>query len=119
MGMHPNTILLVALTPEGLARKTMKDILGELGVETDLDVDVVINGETYHHEIAEGDYHEGWQIKSKEGDLLFFDYVTYGYGASVTWDKLAKQKRGLEAWAIDVCKRHNCAYEIRVCANFW
>jgi hypothetical protein len=117
MSTHPNAILLVALTPDGLSRKTMRDIL--LAHDVDDDDDIKIGDKEYHHEIMESDYSESWQIKSKEGDLVFFDYVTYGYGDAIGWDKLDEQKRVLESWAILMCERYHCSYEIRVTANYW
>ena len=121
MGAHPNTILLLTLTPDGLSRKTMRDILAEAGLDPDesLDDQITIGGEEYHHDVMESDYDDGWQISAKEGDLLFFDLVTYGYGETVTWEKLEAQKKELEEWAIDVCKRHNCTHQIWITANHW
>lgn len=120
MSTHPNVILLLTLTPDGLARKTMRDILTEAGVkEDDLDNDVTIGSAKYHHEIMEGDYNDNWQIAAKEGDLIFFDMVTYGYGEQIMWDRLELQKRELETWAKDTCSRHHCQYVISVTANYW
>jgi hypothetical protein len=117
MGTHPNVILMVALTPDDLSRKTMRTILEES--EKAALSDIVIGTESYHALIMEDSYDEGWQISAKEGDLVFFDLVTYGFGESITWDKLEKQKAELEEWAKDTCKAHNCTYEIRVTANYW
>lgn len=118
MSTHPNVILLCTITPNGLARKTMRDILFSNGV-TDDERDIEIGGKNYHHEVLESDYCDDWQIGGKEGDLLFFDLVTYGYGEQMPWGELEAQKASLEAWAKDVCATHNAAYKISVTANYW
>ena len=115
MSTHPNVILLCTLTPDGLARSTMRAILAS----DDADKDLKIGDHSYHHFVMEDDYNESWQIGGKEGDLLFFDLVTYGYGEQIEWNKLAAQKDELEAWAKDVCLRQSCSYRISVTANYW
>jgi len=123
MSTHPNTILLCTLTPEGLARKTMREILVDNGIQVDDDYhkddDFKIGTEEYHHEVMESDYHEGWQISAKEGDLIFFDLVTYGYGEQIAWNKLVAQKEALEAWAKKTCEKHHCSFKISVTSNYW
>jgi hypothetical protein len=116
MNTHPNAILMVALTPDDLSRKTMRAILEE--GETNCG-DIVIGSADYHSVIMESDYDEGFQVSAREGDLVFLDMVTYGYGETVLWQKLEEQKNELEEWAKDICKRHNCSYEIYVTANYW
>lgn len=118
MSTHPNALLILALTPDGLARKTWRDILAESGV-SDPEHDIKIGGEEYHHCVMESDYEDGWQIAGKEGDIIIFDLVTYGYGEAVTWEKLEAQKNALEEWGRGICERHHCTYEIRVGANYW
>lgn len=117
MSTHPNAILLLTLTPQDLARKTMAAILAETNTGTD--DDVKIGSEKYHHAVMESDYNDSWQISSKEGDLLFFDLVTYGYGEQVSWEKLVAQARELEEWAKGICERHHCTYKLSVTANYW
>lgn len=90
-----------------------------LETETETDDDIKINGVEYHHKIMEGGYDKNWQISSREGDLIFFDLVTYGYGEQISWDDLQNQKDALEAWAKGICERHACAYKISVTANYW
>lgn len=117
MSTHPNVILLLTLTPRGLARKTMADILKE--TRTAPDDDLTISGEKYHHKVMESDYDEGWQIGAAEGDLIFFDLVTYGYGEQIEWERLEIQKNDLQTWANGICDRHNCSSKISVTANYW
>ena len=120
MSTHPNVILMVALTPDDLSRKTMRSILEANGIkEDDFDDDVKISGKDYHHEIMESDYDESWQISAKEGDLIFFDLVTYGYGDTIKWSDLETQKNELEAWAKEICEKFSCSYEIIITANYW
>lgn len=117
MGTHPNAILMAHLTPDDLSRKTMRAILAEAGVEDDNDIP--IGQADYHHLILDGDWDDGYQIGGQEGDLVFFDFVTYGYGEQVAWDDLEKQKNDLEAWAKATSEKHHCAYRISVSANYW
>jgi hypothetical protein len=118
MSTHPNAILLLTLTPDDAARKTYRAILADAGVMDPSD-DIKIGGENYHHEVMEDTYNESWQIAAQEGDLIFFDLVTYGYGEQIAWDKLEAQKNALEAWAKEVCEKHRCSYKISVTANYW
>jgi hypothetical protein len=118
MSTHPNVILMAVLTPDGLSRKTMKDILQANNV-TDPDFDVKIVDEDYHHIVMESDYEEGFQVSAGEGDLVFLDMVTYGYGDTIEWGKLVKQKDNLEDWAKRMCDKFNCSYKIIVTANYW
>ena len=94
MSTHPNAILFLSLTPNGLSRKTMRDILEENQVK---DGDQIkIGGVDYHPVIMESDYDEGFQLASKEGDLVFLDMITYGYGDVIAWSKLEEQKKSLD-----------------------
>jgi hypothetical protein len=73
----------------------------------------------YNFKVMESDYEEGYQISADEGDLIFFDFVTYGYGEVVTWVDLETQKNELEQWARTASEKYNCSYEIKVTANYW
>lgn len=117
MSTHPNVILMVVLKPDGLSRKTMREILVE--AQVGVDYDIKIGSTEYHHIVMESDYEEGYQISGEEGDLIFFDMVTYGYGEAIIWEKLEQQKQDLEQWAIEICKRHHCNYTISITANYW
>jgi hypothetical protein len=132
MSTHPNVLLIAVVTPNGTSRKTMRAILEEAGVGED-DRDIALPGGkaagkpepnvpkplSLHHLVMEKDYDESWQISAKEGDLLFFDLVTYGYGEALSWSELEVKKHLLDEWAVGICARHNCTYEIRVSANYW
>lgn len=118
MSTHPNVILLLALTPDGLARKTHRSIL-ESSVSGKKDDTIKIGNSEYYHKVMEGEYDDGWQVSANEGDIVFFDLVTYGYGETIEWDKLEAQKRELEEWAKDICQRFNCSYKIFITANYW
>lgn len=118
MSTHPNAILLLALTPDDTARKTYRAILDEAGVK-DADTDIKIGEEGYHHKVMEETYDDGWQITAKEGDIVIFDLVTYGYGERIAWADIEAQKASLEAWAKGICERHKCTYEFFVTANYW
>jgi hypothetical protein len=120
MGTHPNVILLLVLTPQGLSRKTRKELVDEFGKFPEhLDTDLVIADKDYHQEVMEDDYDESWQISASEGDIIVFDLVTYGYGKKVSWESFEEQKKELEAWAIQVSEKYHCSWRIFVTANYW
>lgn len=117
MGIHPNAILLLTLTPDDLARKTYRNILADTNTEDDYDIK--IEGNNYHYRIMEDSYDKSYQIAAKEGDIILFNYITYGYGEVIEWDEVEKQKKELEAWAKMICEKHNCSYKIFITANYW
>ena len=117
MSTHPNVILMAVLTPKGLARQTMAAILGKPYVRDHHDVE--IGGEDYHTLVMEEDYDDGMQISAKEGDLVFYDLVTYGYGEVIAWADLEARKAKLEEWAKNAAQIHACDWRIEVSANYW
>ncbi len=122
MSTHPNTILYLALTPDGLTRKTLRDILADSGKDIKEDGEIPyikIGNEDYHVNIMEESYNESDQISAKEGDIVLHDLVTYGYGEKIEWCKLEEQKTALEEWAKVISKKFNCSYKIYVSANYW
>ena len=117
MGTHPNAILQLVLTPDDLSRKTYRAIMEDFGINAD--DDVCIGGKSYNHRLMEDDYYESSQISAKEGDIVFWDLVTYGYGEKIKWSNLESQKNMLEEWAKSVCEKYKCSFEIFVSANYW
>jgi len=117
MSTHPNVILLCALKPDGLARKTYRQLVAEMGVKED--EDFPIGSQKYHAKVMETDYDDDWQIGADEGDILVFDLVTYGYGEKIKWDELSTRKDELEQWAKQMCEKFTCSYSIWVTANYW
>jgi hypothetical protein len=117
MSTHPNTMLILALTPNDLARKTYRAILAEAGIEDDEQIKV--GNDDYFIQVMEEDYDESNQLSAKEGNIVLYDLVTYGYGEKITWEKLTEQKQALEKWAKGVCARHKCSYQIFIGANYW
>ena len=116
MSSHPNVILMAVLTPDDASRRTMRAIRDEIQSSNE---EIVIDGKEYYTLVMEGDYDAVWQISAAEGDLVFFDLVTYGYGDVIEWSVLEQQKNALEVWAKGVSERHQCSYAIRVTANYW
>lgn len=111
-------MLILALTPDDLARKTYRAILEEAGI--DADGELKIGGKGYHHHgVMEDDYNESDQLSLPEGSIYVFDLVTYGYGETITWSELEAQKIALEEWGRGICERHHCKSEIFVSANYW
>jgi len=115
---HPNAILLCTLTPDGLARKTFRAIMAEPGADVDVE-DIKIGDASYSVLIMESDYDTGYEISANEGDIIVFNFATYGYGEQIAWDELSKRKDALEAWARGISERHNCTFKISVTANYW
>jgi len=120
MGTHPNVILQVNITPNGLTRKTLKGIREAYPESEYCDEDQFkIGGVDYQVVVMASDYYESSQISAKEGDLVFFDLVTYGYGKNIVWGDLEARKAALEEWAKEVCEKFSCSFEVRVGANYW
>jgi len=116
MSTHPNAILMAVLKPGGTSRATMRNIMADEAAKNDR---VVIGKMSYEGLVMESNYHDGFQIAADEGDLVFFDFVTYGYGETVEWAQLEMVKSELEAWAAAVSERYGCTYKIMVTANYW
>lgn len=133
MGTHPNAILMCVLTPDGLARKTMRDIAAENGADDEEGTAALkILGRTFERGdgtrreqtdfrmmVMESDYHDGYQISAPEGSIVVWDFLTYGYGETISWADAASIKDKLEAWATAICERHKCSFEIRLTQNYW
>jgi hypothetical protein len=110
-------MLLLVLTPDDLARKTHRAILEDARIENNSSLK--IGGCDYRHQVMEDACDEDNQIDAKEGDIVVWDFVTYGYGEKISWAKLEGQKAELEEWAKGIGERHHCRYEIFVSANYW
>ena len=117
MGIHPNAVLLLVLTPDDLTRKTHRGIIQKYS--SDDEDEVKIGDKDYSIRVMEDDYLEGFQISASEGDIVVFDMVTYGYGAKISFNELSVQKEALEQWAKDVCQEFKCSYQIFITANYW
>jgi len=59
------------------------------------------------------------QIEAPQGSIVFYTFLTYGYGARMKWLNVVAYKEALENWAAGICERHNCTAEISIGANFW
>lgn len=120
MSTHPNAILLLALKPDDLTRKTYRAIIQEMGHDPDEDSpSLKIAGEDYHIQVMEESYDESMQISADEGDIIIFDMVTYGYGERIEWSKLTAQHDALSEWAMGICERHKCRASFYITANYW
>lgn len=140
MSTHPNAMLQAVLTCDDLTRATVRRLYEAAkarGFNVDLEDDEpdigIPNGETtrrgdggenprfddYHVTVMEGDYNESWQIAAKTGQIVLHDFLTYGYGESMAWDKVVAQKDRLTAFLDAVKDALHFTYEIRVAANYW
>lgn len=118
MSSHPNAILMVALTPDDLPSKTKRELCARSDYDAS-DEQIKIGDDEYYVFLMDGDWHEGFEVSAKEGDIVLIDFVTYGRGEKISWAKLVEQKEALEAWAKVKCELHKCAYEIFITANYW
>jgi len=119
MSSHPNAMLLLALTPDNLARKTYRAILEENNVDADGGSFQIADKRYNIHGVMESDWDDNYQISLPEGTIYIADLVTYGYGDKIICDTLAIQKANLEVWAKGVCERHHCTAEFFFSANYW
>jgi len=130
MSSHPKALLIAVLTPDDGSRKTMRAILKESGCANDDDVVIPPGAKVDYRpgmppipfdmgRMVFESYNDELQIEAKEGDLVFYSLVTYGYGEFITWADLQAKKDALEEWCKGICERHHCTYEIRVSANYW
>lgn len=145
MSTHPNVILKLTIKTEGTTRKLLRELLSQNREEiTDNnlplmldrsgkpiahaktkenlhisrgDDQICIGNFSYDTLVMEEEYDESWQIGGKEGDLIIFDLVTYGYGEEISWKDLQKRVDDLELWAVQPCR--NLTYYISVSANYW
>lgn len=119
MGTHPNTMLILTLMPDNLARKTFREIQERYGKPTDRDY-VTVGGEDFSLLIMEADYDEGFQLSAPEGSIVLMDMVTYGRGQTINIERLVALSDALRVWAGPVCEEFKCSItDIRVGANYW
>lgn len=120
MGRHPNALLILLVTPDDLPWRTYQEMLDAFRAE-DGDGYIKIGKHDYQIYVCDSDeYSEDYQIKAKEGQVVIFDMVTYGFGQVLTWNEMLEQKQELEAWAeANKEKFRFTKWEIRVGANYW
>lgn len=118
MSTHPNALLLLKLTPDDLARKTYRAIC-EAENASDMDPTIKIGGARFRIKVMESDYDEGYQIAAKEGQIVLFNFLTYGYGEEAAWDEVKARVEALDAWAKEACDKYKCSYAIKLSANYW
>jgi hypothetical protein len=111
-------MLILALTPDDLARKTYRQILTEAGIESDGELKIG-SMSCNHHGVMECDYEEGIQLSLPEGTIYILDLVTYGYGEKIEWQDMELKKSEFTEWGRGVCERYNCTMKIFVSANYW
>ena len=117
MSSHPNVILMAELVPDDLTRKTYRGILAD---HADDDEDYVkVGSDEYHMEVMESNYLESMQISAKEGSIVVFAMITYGYGERVSFSDIEDKRDALATWCREVCGKHNCNFNIYITANYW
>lgn len=119
MSTRPNAMILGVLVPDELTRKTYRAICQEVGANDDDGYPLKIGERTYSLKVMEESYDEDYQISAPEGSIVAHDYLTYGYGETVSWEKVEQAKTELEAWLRGVAERHKCSFSIHITANYW
>lgn len=119
MSTHPNAILKLTIIPDDLARRTRRAVLEALGYPEHHDDQIKIQNRDYNIKVMEDTYDEGWQISGKEGEIIIFDLVTYGYGEDIAWEKLEARKLELEQWAASLADKLHFRFKFSVSANYW
>jgi len=121
MSVHPNVLALVHFTPDDLARRTFRAMLAELGVADAVDPTVRIGNATYdfHLIVMEDEDDEELQVAAKEGEIVAWCCVTYGYYESIAWADLVQLIGVVDEWAKGLSGRVNCTYRISISANYW
>lgn len=120
MSTHPNAILMLVLTPDDLSRKTLRSICDHMSVDpSEESFQWKVGGKEYSVTLLEESYDDGYQIGASEGDILVHDYLTYGYGEKIAWEKVEAQKFDLEQWAEEICDKFHCKQQIFITANYW
>lgn len=83
--------------------------------------EILIDGNIYYvMPSSEGDS-SGYHIYGdNDGDILIWDYISYGYGDYIDWDRLHLQKVALQNWCDEIkFKLPGFEYKIVVTANYW
>ena len=112
-------MLMAHLSPGDLPRKTFLAILADHGASEE-DTNIKIKGTEYNAVLMDEDYDEGWQISGTPGEIVLMDFVTYGYGERIQWDKLDAQRAALAAWVDANKERYDLQdTSISVGANYW
>lgn len=144
MSTHPNVILKCTIKVPGTTRSMLRFLLaqnreeipdealpfwlnsrGEIIKKLDGsssrisrdDDQIAIGNDVYHTLVMETGYDESMQIAGKEGDLILYDLVTYGYGKEVAWSDLQSRVDSLEKWAAQPQRNLDC--RISISANYW
>jgi len=116
---HPNVMLQLVLTVDDGSRKTERGLLSEFSGIGAYEDCIAVAGDHYSVTVMESDYEDGYQISADEGQIVMHMYVTYGYGETISAEKLLRKIEALREWAESAKNSHKFSYEIRVGANYW
>lgn len=117
MSTHPNAMLLCVLTPDDLARKTARAIVGEQDAEEGT-WSIQIEARRYTMCVMEDDYDEDNQISAPTGSIVLSSFLTYGYGEVIGIGEVQSAAEALRLWAVDACAKHHCTFHIVLGANY-
>ena len=114
MSSHPNTLLMLQLSPN----EPSIDVKHLLDAECDSEGDCTIKLGGFDYSVATDDEND-MQIRVPEGSAVLHDFLTYGYTDVVNWNEVPAIVDALKTWAEAFCDKHNCSYHIYIGANFW
>lgn len=136
MGMSPNAILLLVVTPKDDAVQTYKNILKDENLEcpiVELNEDgtneneyyypdypsITISGKDFYSKFCKDDsYEEGVGITSKKNTIILYSYIA-SWDENTRWSFVEDLKNKLDNWAKLTSKKHNCTYEFFITANYF
>lgn len=125
MSTHPNAMLQLVLTPldpsfDAFQYFGWQQPEDNEDNDPDLNFELRIGERDYTATVftEDGDdYNEHWQINGEAGQVIIHDYITYGYGETITFKALVDRANELMEWAV---KHHEAfSYTLRVGANYW
>ncbi len=122
MSMHPNTLLVLALTPsgDGISNEIYQKMLTDYQVDKENYRPFVVNGSEFNHHgvFTCGCKNDDFQLDLPYGTIYLFDYVTWCYCVKIRWLELEKKKSDLEELAINLRSQYALDYEIFISANY-
>lgn len=122
MSIHPNVILMAILQPDDLPMKTLRALREHVGIKGEEDAgEFSVEGQdTWNLTLMEGSYDDGWQIAAPTGSIVVHDFLTYGYGDTIEWEKVVAIVERLKAWCAGLPESlHIGKFEIKITANYW
>ena len=103
-------LLVLHVTSESSPRKTYESIFNRQIVKNGYTIEID-NEKFYQNFVDDSEVDYGLQLP------YYTFYVLKCIPKTIQWSELSYLKNVLEKWIINICKEHDCKYEIKVCAN--